>query len=89
MELHAELRSLRLEMGYSMADMAALMGIKKPTYQGYETGRREMPAGFINRAREWQQIDMEFMAGIPVRVDQHQTGTILSAGVEDWHEAEL
>jgi DNA-binding XRE family transcriptional regulator len=66
-----ELRALRVEMGYSMGEMAQLLSIPKATYQGYETGRRPMPAGFINRIRDWQQIDMEFMAGMNKRIDEH------------------
>ena len=65
----AELRALRLEMKYSLAEMAQLLGIAKATYQGYESGRRAMPAGFINRVREWQQIDLDFAAGTNGRVD--------------------
>lgn len=70
MESYAELKALRLEMKLSIAEMAGVMGIKKATYQGYETGRRPMPGGFINRVREWRQLDMEFMAGIAARVDE-------------------
>jgi predicted transcriptional regulator len=69
-EAYAELKALRLEMEFSLGEMAALLHIPKGTYQGYETGRRAMPAGFINRIREWQQQDLEFMAGIAARVDE-------------------
>jgi transcriptional regulator with XRE-family HTH domain len=65
-----ELQALRLEMGYSMAEMAELLAVPKATYQGYENGSRSMPPGFINRVREWQQIDLEFMATLPQRVDE-------------------
>lgn len=68
-EPYAELKALRLELKFSIGEMAAIMRVPKGTYQGYETGRRPMPAGFINRVREWQQQDLEFMAGIPARVD--------------------
>jgi predicted transcriptional regulator len=67
-KLYAELKTLRLDMKYSIGEMAQLLNIPKATYQGYETGRRTMPTGFINRVREWQQLDMEFMAGIAERV---------------------
>lgn len=70
MVVHAELRSLRVELGYSQRELARLLDIPYATYQGYETGRRQMPAGFINRVREWQQIDLEFMAGLAARVDE-------------------
>jgi transcriptional regulator with XRE-family HTH domain len=66
---YAELKALRLEMKFSIGEMAAVMNVPKGTYQGYETGRRSMPAGFINRVREWQQQDLDFMAGLPARID--------------------
>jgi transcriptional regulator with XRE-family HTH domain len=67
---YAELRLLRIELRLSMGEMAAILAVPKGTYQGYETGRRPLPAGFINRVREWQQQDLEFMAGIGERVDE-------------------
>ena len=66
---YAELKALRLEMKFSIGEMAAVMNVPKGTYQGYETGRRPMPAGFINRVWDWQQQDLEFMAGLPARID--------------------
>lgn len=68
-ESYAELRALRVEIGFSIAEMAELQGLKKATYQGYETGRRKMPAGFINSIRDWQQQDLVFMSGVGERVD--------------------
>lgn len=69
LDLYAQLKELRLEMKFSMGEMAAILNVPKGTYQGYETGRRPVPAGFINRIREWQQQDLVFMAGIASRVD--------------------
>lgn len=67
---YAELKALRLEMKFSIGEMAGILNVPKATYQGYETGRRSMPAGFINRVRDWQQQDLEFMAGLSTRVDE-------------------
>jgi transcriptional regulator with XRE-family HTH domain len=66
----AELKALRLELGYSIREMAALMDVPHSTYQCYESGSRQMPAGFIDRAREWRRIDMDYWAGLPQRVDE-------------------
>ena len=66
---YAVLKALRLEMKFSIGEMAGILNVPKATYQGYETGRRSMPAGFINRIRDWQQQDLEFMAGLPARID--------------------
>lgn len=69
-ESYAELQALRLELKFSIAEMAELKGLKKSTYQGYESGRRSMPEGFVNSIREWRRRDLEFMAGLPARVDE-------------------
>lgn len=69
-ESYAGLKALRIEMGYSMRDMAALLAVPKATYQGYENGSRRLPAGFINRVREWQQLDLAFFAGMSERIDE-------------------
>lgn len=81
MKLYAELKALRLEMRFSIAEMAGIMNVQKSTYQGYESGRRKMPAGFINRVRDWQQQDFEFMAGIAARVDQCLISEGFDAGI--------
>lgn len=81
MESYAQLRALRLEMRLSMGEMAAILNVPKATYQGYETGRRPLPAGFINRVREWQQQDLEFMAGIAERVDARLLAEGYGAGI--------
>ena len=73
MNSYAVLKALRLEMKFSIGEMAGILNVPKATYQGYETGRRSMPAGFINRIRDWQQADLEFMAGMTGRIDAHLT----------------
>ena len=90
-EPYAELRATRLAMGYSMGELAQQMKIHKATLQGYEEGRRKIPDGFIERVKEQQQLDREFMAGIPQRVDEHlmlegYASGIPSEDVEVWDE---
>lgn len=50
--------------------MADVMGVPKSTYASYESGRRPLPPGFINKFREWQQQWFDFIQGIPQRVDE-------------------
>lgn len=66
---YAVLKALRLEMKYSIGEMALLLGIPKATYQGYETGRRPMPVDLIDRVKVWRQKDLDFMAGIGESID--------------------
>ncbi len=95
---YAELKALRQEMDYSIGEMAALLGISKATYQGYETApgkaaHRRMPAGFINRVREWQQIEFDFFAGMDDRIRERmkepgfeiQSSTVGAAEAVDEH----
>ena len=81
MEAYAELKALRLELHFSIGEMAAVMGVPKSTYQGYETGRRAIPPGFINRCREYQQQDLQFMAGIGARIDAALAAEGYGAGI--------
>lgn len=92
-ESYAELKALRVEMGYSMRDMAALLAVPKATYQGYENGSRRMPAGFINRVREWQQLDLVFFGvGMDRRIGEYLQADGFTAGIPseidkgDWDE---
>ena len=68
-ETYAELKILRMEFGFSFAEMAGVMGLNKATYQGYETNRRPMPVGFVGLVREWRRKDLELTEGIGERVD--------------------
>ena len=89
MKAYAELKALRLEMMFIMGEMAAVLNIPKGTYQGYETGRRPLPAGFINRIREWQQQDQAFMAGIGERVDERLQVEGFGGGIPSQIEREV
>jgi transcriptional regulator with XRE-family HTH domain len=68
--MHLELRKIRLEMGFSMRDMACELGLATPTYQGYEEGRRKVPQEVIDRAMHSLQKVREFMATAPARIDE-------------------
>jgi len=41
--MQTELKAIREQLGYSMSEMAEELQIGKPTYQGYESGRRATP----------------------------------------------
>ena len=64
-----DLRNLRQKIGFSMSDIAACLGVPKSTYQRYEDGSSAVPANIERAAMELQQINDEFMAGLPGRVD--------------------
>lgn len=64
------IRKLRLEMGYSIAEMAESLGFGKATFQGYDNGTRAAPEGLLDRMKAIQQANAAFMAGIAERVDE-------------------
>lgn len=68
--MHLGLKEIRLEMGFSIRDMACELGLATPTYQGYEEGRRKVPQEVIDRAMHSLQKVREFMATAPARIDE-------------------
>lgn len=81
-----EWKRLRGEMGYSMGEMAELLGIYKGTYQGYESGRRPAPAELTNQMHYWQQQGVIFLAGMAGRIDEQikKDGGIVPNVAEVW-----
>ena len=66
---YAELKQIWDGLHFSIGEMAAVLGIPKSTYQGYEENRRTMPNDLISKAIEWREKDLEFMRGIAARID--------------------
>ena len=64
-----ELKDLRVGIGFSMADIAACLGVPKSTYARYEDGTAAVPSGIKRAAVELRQINETFMAELPARVD--------------------
>jgi transcriptional regulator with XRE-family HTH domain len=69
-----QLRKIRLRMGYSVAEFAELLGLLKPTYQGYESGRRPMPATLLKQAQDAEKREKKFFKDLPKRVDKALAG---------------
>ena len=63
-------RQLRLEMGYSIGEMALCLGLSKATFQVYDNGRTPPPEGLLDNMLHQRAKDAAFMAGIPARVDE-------------------
>lgn len=74
--MHQELKSIRLDMGFSIRDMASELGLSAPTYQGYEQGTRKVPQHVVEQAIHSSQKVREFMASAPARIE---------ARIEAWH----
>lgn len=75
-EKQTVLYALRQEMGFSIRDMAAELGLHPATYQGYESGSRTAPPSVVAQARKSARKVSEFMAGIPHRVGANLVGGV-------------
>ena len=72
--MHQRLKAIREEMKFSYAEMADMVGLKRATYQGYETGRRATPPHVIaeaeaalQRHKDWPKrydLDGEYTLGL-------------------------
>jgi transcriptional regulator with XRE-family HTH domain len=55
--MQLNLKAIRESFGWSYSEMAELLGLKRATYQGYETGRRATPPHVLKQAQE--SLDLE------------------------------
>ena len=63
------LREIRAEMGFSIGTMAEDLGLKKATYQGYETGRRAVPRQVMIAAEKSLENNREYYRTRDDRID--------------------
>lgn len=63
------IRAIRLELGFSIGEMAESLGLQKATYQGYDNGTRKTPDGIYQQAVALQKSVNDFMAEAPQRID--------------------
>lgn len=84
----AQIESLRHKMGYSIGEMAAILGMEKPTYQGYESGRRVAPYGLIEQMKHHLDIARQHSKEMPRRVDaaikKHHPHGVISDALDGW-----
>lgn len=72
--IHKEqMKAIRIEMRFSLRDLAAVTGISYRTLQDYEGGQRSIPDEVAvllhDLLAEQEQIREEIFAGIEARVD--------------------
>jgi transcriptional regulator with XRE-family HTH domain len=80
-----QIQTLRNKMGYSIAEMAECLGLKKSTYQSYENGNRTAPDELIKQMKHYQKIGKEFSKNLPKSIDRaakrmHPHGIISEVG---------
>jgi transcriptional regulator with XRE-family HTH domain len=86
--IHTELRTIRLHVGFSIREMAAVLNLKPPTYQKYEDGTRTLPDDVLESARDTKRNIDDFMAGMPARIDaridaEFPNGIVSKGGWDD------
>lgn len=64
-----KLKAIREEIGLSMRDFADILQISKPAYQGYESGRRSIPPGIMDKAKAQLQRTRAYWRTLPNRVE--------------------
>jgi len=65
-----QIKKIRLQMKYSIGEFAKLLGILKPTYQGYDSGNSRTPEKLLREAQDAQKRDSRFFKELPLRVDE-------------------
>lgn len=63
-------KQLRLEMRYSLAEMAEALGISKATFRTYDNGRTSPPEGLLADIMFMKYSNKSFMLTIAKRVDE-------------------
>ena len=64
-----KLRELRIDHGYTQADIAAALGITQQTYSQYETGRRTPNAVALYRIASYYGISVDDLLRLIVELD--------------------
>ena len=64
----ADLKQIRLGLGFAPRDMCAVLGLKRRTYQCYEAGQRGIPSNVAAAARQVEERNLAFMAALPGRI---------------------
>lgn len=81
---HTELKDLQDRIKFDAPSMAACLGVPYQTYRNYLYGVNAIPANIERAARELEQINAQFMAELPARVDAHLKDGFCPNAAEVW-----
>jgi transcriptional regulator with XRE-family HTH domain len=68
-EVGDRLRLTREQVGFSLAEGAALLGISEYSLDAIEAGEMEMPLSLLRKAVEGYQVDYKFILGLEGQLD--------------------
>lgn len=63
MEFPERLKRIRLELGYTQAEMAQILGITTRGYRNYEIGAREPGLSFLITLADTFSVSMDYLIG--------------------------
>lgn len=82
-----QMREIRMDMRFSLRDLAAVMGIKYRTLQNYEGGQRAIPQEFADALRAEQikerRIKAELIVAQAERLDREYPNGIRSLPADE------
>ena len=65
------LKELRTKNNYSQSDLAKYLGITRPLYSLYETGKREMPVKLLSKLAKFYGTSIDYIVGDTDRLKPH------------------
>ena len=63
------IRNLRIDGGYTQAQIAEYLNVKQNTYSQYENGQRQIPIGSLILLAEFYKTSVDYLLGL---TDQKQ-----------------
>ncbi len=85
--LQDRLRKLRVEKDITQQDMADFLGITRPAYTAYESGRRQPDNESLSKLADFFNVSVDYLLG---RTDiKNPTEPIAAHREGDWTEEEL
>lgn len=75
MEFYERIRGLREDADLSQDNVAEFLGITRPQYSLYETGKREFKVKHIQQLALYFNISSDFILGLPSNLPQSHSKT--------------
>lgn len=72
--LLSRLQSLRVSKNLSQEDVAKILGVARSTYNGYETGNREMDYDTLLKLASFYKVSLDYLFGrsdVPIHIESY------------------
>lgn len=64
MQIHQKFKLLRDHTGITQIQIAEVLGITRPQYYLYETGKREMPLHHLVTLAKYYNVSLDYLVGL-------------------------